>query len=228
MFYTPYYYMKPDEQAQTIDEEELTADGQAPDEAVRLTDGAAQAADCEEPKADEEVQTADGEEPKAEGEERKTIDVVAAVICQKDTFLATQKGAGEYEGQWEFPGGKIEPGEVPTAAIRREISEELGVDIQVKHLLCTVIYNYPAFRLTMRCYLCRIVRGTIELREHASARWLKDAELDSVDWLPADRLVVRKLKQKLRLKAAQQEDEQRAHRLHGWLKWQKWLRSRGK
>ena len=124
----------------------------------------------------------------------KTINVAAAIIHRGNReFLCTQRGYGEYEGWWEFPGGKIEPGESPEAALRREIMEELGVEIAVGELLCTVEYDYPAFHLRMHCFMCRIAGGEIDLREHKSARWLTAETLDSVEWLPADVEVVDKL-----------------------------------
>ncbi len=125
----------------------------------------------------------------------KRIEVVAAVIRKEGAFFATQRGYGEFEGMWEFPGGKIESGETPEAALKREIQEELGVDITVGALLCTTEYDYPSFHLTMHCYLCSIENGEIELREHKSARWLTAATLDEVAWLPADEQVIELLKQ---------------------------------
>lgn len=123
----------------------------------------------------------------------KKIEVVAAVILKAGEYFATQRGYGEFEGLWEFPGGKIEPGENCNEALKREIQEELGVNIAVDELLCTTDYDYPSFHLTMHCYLCSIESGSIELREHKSARWLTAETLDSVEWLPADRSVVEKL-----------------------------------
>lgn len=123
----------------------------------------------------------------------KKIEVVAAVILKAGEYFATQRGYGEFEGLWEFPGGKIEPGENCDEALKREIQEELGVNIAVDEFLCTTDYDYPSFHLTMHCYLCSIESGSIELREHKSARWLTVETLDSVEWLPADRAVVEKL-----------------------------------
>lgn len=123
----------------------------------------------------------------------KKIEVVAAVILKAGEYFATQRGYGEFEGLWEFPGGKIEPGENCDEALKREIKEELGVNIAVDEFLCTTDYDYPSFHLTMHCYLCSIESGSIELREHKSARWLTAETLDSVEWLPADRAVVEKL-----------------------------------
>ena len=124
----------------------------------------------------------------------KTIEVVAAIIQDEEgRVLATQRGYGEYEGWWEFPGGKIEPGESHTTALVREIWEELSVMIIPDEWLCTVEYDYPNFHLTMHCALCHIVQGRVQLNEHASAMWLTKDELDSVKWLPADVEVVGKI-----------------------------------
>lgn len=124
----------------------------------------------------------------------KTIEVVAAIIYKDGAYFATQRGYGEFEGMWEFPGGKIELGESRESALKREIQEELGIDITVNKFLCTTDYDYSSFHLTMHCYLCSIESGEIELREHKSARWLTVDMLDSVEWLPADLEVVEKLK----------------------------------
>lgn len=125
----------------------------------------------------------------------KQIEVVAAVLYRDGEYFATQRGYGEFEGMWEFPGGKIEPGENPESALEREIQEELGIDISIEGFLCTTDYDYPSFHLKMHCYLCSIVSGDIELREHKSARWLTAQKLDSVEWLPADTEVTEILKQ---------------------------------
>lgn len=124
----------------------------------------------------------------------KVIEVVAAIIYKNGAYLATQRGYGEFEGMWEFPGGKIEPGESRESALIREIQEELGVSISVGDFICTTDYDYTTFHLTMHCYICSIVSGEIELREHKSARWLTIDMLDSVEWLPADMEVVELLK----------------------------------
>ena len=116
----------------------------------------------------------------------KTIEVVAAIIRRGDSVFATQRGYGEWEDYWEFPGGKVEAGESPEDALRREIREELETKIGVGHLIDTVEYDYPAFHLSMRCYACSIVSGNLHLVEHESARWLSAADLRSVNWLPAD------------------------------------------
>ena len=124
----------------------------------------------------------------------KKIEIVAAILHRDGAYFATQRGYGEFEGMWEFPGGKIEPSESREAALKREIMEELGVDIAIENLLCTTEYDYPSFHLTMHCYLCSIASGEIELREHKSALWLTSDRLDDVAWLPADKEVIDKLK----------------------------------
>ena len=123
----------------------------------------------------------------------KKIEVVAAIIQREGAYFATQRGYGEFEGMWEFPGGKIEPGESRESALKREIQEELGIDITIDKFLCTTDYDYPSFHLTMHCYLCSVESGLIELREHKSARWLTVELLDSVEWLPADKEIINKL-----------------------------------
>ena len=123
----------------------------------------------------------------------KKIEVVAAILQRDGAYFATQRGYGEFEGMWEFPGGKIEPGETSEDALKREIQEELGVDITIDNFLCTTDYDYPSFHLTMHCYLCRVESGEIELREHKSASWLKLEELGCVEWLPADKDVISRL-----------------------------------
>ena len=117
----------------------------------------------------------------------KTIEVVAAIIEHEGRILATQRGYGDFKDGWEFPGGKMEPGETPEAAIVREIEEELKVTIAPKTLVTTVECDYPKFHLTMHCFLSSIVKGEICLVEHEAAKWLSPDELDSVDWLPADK-----------------------------------------
>lgn len=120
----------------------------------------------------------------------KRIEVVAAIIVQDKRALATQRGYGEFEGWWEFPGGKVEPGEAPEQALAREVREELNAEVAVGSLLCTAEHDYPAFHLSMRCYVCALAHGEFELLEHRAARWLDATHLDDVDWLPADLQVI--------------------------------------
>ncbi len=124
----------------------------------------------------------------------KTIEVVAAIIEKDGKLLATQRGYGDYQGGWEFPGGKIEAGENPRDALVREIQEELAVTIETGDFVTTVDYDYPTFHLTMHCFMAKIVEGTLTLLEHEGAMWLTPAELDTPDWLPADVDVVAALK----------------------------------
>jgi 8-oxo-dGTP diphosphatase len=123
----------------------------------------------------------------------KQIEVVAAIIHDEGRIFATQRGYGDYKDGWEFPGGKMELGESPEEALKREIWEELETKIIVEHLVQTVEYDYPKFHLKMHCFWCHIESGQLVLKEHEAARWLKPEELDSVDWLPADKVVVKKL-----------------------------------
>ncbi len=127
----------------------------------------------------------------------KTIEVVAAVIKKDGRVFATQRGYGDFKDFWEFPGGKIEPGESPEDALKREIKEELDADISVDSFLQTVEYDYPKFHLILHCFLCSLKNDTLHLLEHESARWLSANELDSVEWLPADLSVIQELKQKM-------------------------------
>ena len=127
-------------------------------------------------------------------DKRKHIGVVAAIICDGDRVFVTQRGYGEWKDWWEFPGGKMEPGETPEAALCREIREELATSISVGERLTTVEYDYPKFHLTMHCYLCTVMSGELTLLEHEAAKWLGLGELDSVRWLPADELVTERLK----------------------------------
>ena len=127
----------------------------------------------------------------------KTIEVVAAIIKKDNKYFATQRGYGDFEGGWEFPGGKMEPGETAQDALVREIKEELDADIAVGELIETVEYDYPKFHLTMHCFLCELVSDHVVLLEHEAAKWLSQEELDSIDWLPADLSVINHLKQQL-------------------------------
>ena len=124
----------------------------------------------------------------------KTIEVAAAIIVKDNKVFATQRGYGEFKDGWEFPGGKLEPGESAREALIREIREELDVDIRVGRLLETVEYDYPEFHLTMHCFICELLSEEIVLKEHEDARWLKKDELDSVPWLPADITIIEKIK----------------------------------
>ncbi len=121
----------------------------------------------------------------------KTIHVVAAVIRNGNKIFATQRGYGPYKDGWEFPGGKIEPGETPEQALVREIREELDTEITVGRLITQVEYDYPEFHLSMGCYWCAVRSGRLTLKEHEAARWLGPDELDAVSWLPADLDVIR-------------------------------------
>lgn len=121
----------------------------------------------------------------------KTIEVVAAIIYDSDgRIFATQRGYGDMKDGWEFPGGKVEAGESPGAALKREILEELETRIQIERLVTTVEYDYPKFHLKMHCYLCNIESGSLTLKEHEAAKWLKLSDIYTVDWLPADKAVV--------------------------------------
>ena len=124
----------------------------------------------------------------------KTIRVVAAVICdsiqEKKHIFATARGYGEFKGMWEFPGGKIESGETPEQALAREIYEELATEIKVGEHIETVEYDYPEFHLSMDCFWCEVINGDLVLIEAQESRWLSKAELDSVEWLPADRALI--------------------------------------
>lgn len=132
----------------------------------------------------------------------KKIHVAAAIICDRmdspGTVLATARGYGDQKGGWEFPGGKLEPGETAVAALMREIREELDVDITVGDKLHTVEYDYPAFHLTMDCFLCEIAHGQIVLKEAEDARWLTKETLYSVHWLPADLELISLLEEKIK------------------------------
>lgn len=124
----------------------------------------------------------------------KIIHVVAAIIIKDNKIFATQRGYGEFKDGWEFPGGKIEAGETPEEALKREIREELNTEISIDEFFINIEYDYPAFHLSMKCYLCHVLSGKLELLEHENAKWLSKNELDSVDWLPADAEIIEKLK----------------------------------
>ena len=127
----------------------------------------------------------------------KTIEVVAAVIRKDDKIFTSQRGYGEWKDWWEFPGGKMEPGETPEEALKREIREELSSEISVDDFLCTVEYDYPKFHLVMHCYKCSLLTDSLHLNEHEAAKWLGREELPSVKWLPADVEVIERLLLKL-------------------------------
>lgn len=129
----------------------------------------------------------------------KTVKVVAAVITASNEngekmIFATQRGYGEFKDGWEFPGGKVEPGETPQAALKREIMEELETEIEVGELIETIEYDYPTFHLSMDCFWAEIVKGDLVLREHEAAKWLTKEQLESVEWLPADLGLVEKVR----------------------------------
>ena len=133
----------------------------------------------------------------------KTIRVVAAIIRSTnengdDIIFATQRGYGDLKGGWEFPGGKIEDGEAPKDALKREIMEELETEIEVGDLIDTIEYDYPTFHLSMDCFWAEIVSGDLVLKEHEAAKWLTKEELNSVEWLPADITLIEKIKKAFR------------------------------
>jgi 8-oxo-dGTP diphosphatase len=123
----------------------------------------------------------------------KTIEVVAAIIINGNQVFATQRGYGDYKGWWEFPGGKIEPGECPQEALKREIREELEAEISVGELLETVEWDYPVFHLTMHCFISTLESESLHLNEHEASAWLTRETLDSVKWLPADLILLDKI-----------------------------------
>ena len=128
----------------------------------------------------------------------KNIKVVAAIIINNGKVFATQRGYGEFKDGWEFPGGKIEIGETPEQALVREIQEELDTQINVKEKIDTVEYDYPNFHLSMDCFICNIIKGDLILKEHEAAKWLSKDELYSVDWLPADKGLIEKIKEHIK------------------------------
>ena len=132
----------------------------------------------------------------------KTIHVVAAVICdafdKKQKIFATAKGYGEFKGQWEFPGGKVEAGETPQQALAREIQEELATKIRVGDLITTIEYDYPAFHLSMDCFWCEVEEGKLKLLEAEDARWLTKEKLYSVSWLPADMKLIAEIEKQMK------------------------------
>ena len=129
----------------------------------------------------------------------KTIKVVAAIICndmeRKDKIFATARGYGDLKGGWEFPGGKVEPGETPQQALKREIMEELSTEIKVGELIDTIEYDYPTFHLSMDCFWAEVITGRLELKEAEAAKWLTKDQLESVAWLPADITLIDKIRQ---------------------------------
>jgi 8-oxo-dGTP diphosphatase len=127
----------------------------------------------------------------------KRVEVVAAIIVRQGTVLATQRGYGDFEGWWEFPGGKIEAGESPEQALVREIREELNAVVEVGDFLCMAEYDYPTFHLSMHCYLCKLVDENFELMEHHAARWLDASSLEDVKWLPADIQIIEAIRDAL-------------------------------
>lgn len=128
----------------------------------------------------------------------KTIRVVAAVIRKEDMIFTTARGYGEFKGQWEFPGGKIEQGETPQEALVREIKEELEATISVGDLIDTIEYDYPTFHLSMDCFWCEVIEGELKLLEAEDAKWLSKDTLYDVQWLPADIILVEKIKEQMK------------------------------
>ena len=129
----------------------------------------------------------------------KTMKVVAAIICndmeRKSKIFATARGYGDLKGGWEFPGGKVEPGETPQQALKREIMEELSTEIKVGELIDTIEYDYPTFHLSMDCFWAEVITGQLELKEAEAAKWLTKDQLESVAWLPADITLIDKIRQ---------------------------------
>ena len=125
------------------------------------------------------------------------IEVVAAVIRKGDKIFATQRGYGDFKDRWEFPGGKMEPGETPQEALEREIREELCAEIEIQSYIDTVEWDYPAFHLTLHCFLCSLSTEALHLNEHEAARWLSAGDIESLNWLPADRDILPKIVEEL-------------------------------
>ena len=128
---------------------------------------------------------------------RKTINVVAALIRDGKRVFATARGYGNYKGWWEFPGGKVEPGESPEEALVREIREELDSEISVDEYISTIEHDYPEFHLSMRCYWCSLISGDLVLKEAEDAKWLDVETIDSVKWLPADITLIDEVKKRM-------------------------------
>lgn len=132
----------------------------------------------------------------------KTVKVVAAVICdsfeEKTRIFATARGYGEFKGQWEFPGGKVEPGETSQQALIREIKEELDATIEVGEQIGTIEYDYPSFHLSMDCFWCQVVSGELRLKEDEAARWLEKDHMQEVNWLPADLTIIGTIEEQMK------------------------------
>ena len=166
-------------------------------------DNADESTDVEEPDGDT-VNITEEQTPKAANESQKvinfsrTVKVVAAIICddmkEKNKIFATARGYGDLKGGWEFPGGKIEAGETPQEALKREIMEELDTKVKIGNLIDTIEYDYPNFHLLMDCFWCEIVSGELKLKEHENAKWLTKEHLDEVEWLPADVILIDKIR----------------------------------
>lgn len=124
----------------------------------------------------------------------KNILVVAAIIVEGNKIFTTQRGYGEFKGWWEFPGGKIEKGETPEEALKREIKEELDTKIEVIKYVANIEYDYPTFHLSMKCFECRVLEGHLTLLEAENAKWVNKEEIDSIDWLPADKTIIEQVK----------------------------------
>ena len=127
----------------------------------------------------------------------KSIEVVAAIIRKGEQIFATQRGYGDWKDWWEFPGGKMEPGETPEQTLVREIREELSCEISIDKFLCTVAWDYPEFHLTLHCFMCSLLSESLHLNEHEAARWLSKDQLSSVKWLPADEGLIPRITKEL-------------------------------